>query len=80
MRATTIDVVVCVCVCVSVLVTTVYPAKTDEPIEMPYRRYTHGARKKTVYVSDGGSDILMAKGHYGDMCHTPSGQFGYFSF
>jgi len=45
-RRCSVCVCVCVCVCVSVLVTTVYPAKTDEPIQMPYRRYTHGARKK----------------------------------
>ena len=45
---------VCVCLCVYLLVTTVSPTKTDEPIEMPFLGVDPGGHKKPRIGRDSG--------------------------
>jgi len=45
---------VCVCLCVCLFVTSVNPAKTREPVEMPFRGLTHMGQNNHVL------DVLLS--------------------
>jgi len=72
-RSSVVGLSVCVCVCVCLLVTFVRPAKTAEPMEMPFGADSCGSKESCFR---GASRSTTWRGNFQGLSGPPSGVFG----